>query len=65
MNLIQNYNIFEFHDGQLWQQLIGVAMGIHPAPAFANIYLAKQLDTQITKLAEKYGKHGNSAFLPF
>ena len=65
MNLIQNSNIFEFHDGQLWQQLIGVAMGIHPAPAFANIYLAKRLNIQITKLAEKYGEKGNSAFLLF
>ena len=44
MNLVQKYNIFEFHDGMLWKQLIGVAMGIHPAPSFANIYLARRMD---------------------
>ena len=31
MDLVQKLNIFEFHDGQLWKQLHGVAMGIHPA----------------------------------
>ena len=44
MELIQNYNIFEFHDGMLWKQTKGVAMGIHPAPSFANIYLARRID---------------------
>ena len=43
MDLIQKYNIFEFHDGQLWKQLYGVAMGIHPAHSFADIYLVKEL----------------------
>ena len=43
MDLVQKHNIFEFHDGQLWKQTIGVAMGIQPAPSFANIYLAKEL----------------------
>ena len=38
MNLIQKYNIFKFNDGQLWKQLIGVAMGALPAPPFADIY---------------------------
>ena len=65
MDLIQKYNIFEFHDGQLWKQLIGVAMGIHPAPSFANIYLARRLDTLISRLAEKYGEQGKSSFLIF
>ena len=50
MDLVQKYNIFEFHDGQLWKQLIGVAMGIHPAPSYANIYLAKRIDEAITRL---------------
>ena len=50
MDLVQKYNIFEFHDGQLWKQLIWVAMGIHPAPSYANIYLAKRIDEAITKL---------------
>ena len=63
MNLVQKFNIFEFHDGMLWRQLIGVAMGIHPAPSFANIYLARRIDTEITKLGIKYGRNGKSAFL--
>ena len=39
IDLVQKIYIFKFHDQQLWKQLIGVAMGIHPAPSFANIYL--------------------------
>ena len=50
MDLIQTCNIFEFHDGQLWKQLIGVAMGIHPAPSFANIYLARRIDRKLRNL---------------
>ena len=65
MDLIQKCNIFEFHDGQLWKQLIGVAMGIHPAPSFANIYLARRIDRKIKELGEKYGKDNKSAFLLF
>ena len=60
MDLIQNYNIFEFHDGMLWKQLIGVAMGIHPAPSFANIYLARRIDNKIRELGIKYGENKKS-----
>ena len=63
MNLIQKYNIFEFHDGQLWKQLIGVAMGTHPAPPFADIYLARRIDEQIRILAQKYGRDGKSSIM--
>ena len=62
MDLIQKFNIFEFHDGQLWKKLIVVALGIHPAPSFANIYLARRIDRKIEKLGEKYGKDYKSAF---
>ena len=65
MDLVQKHNIFEFHDGQLWKQLIGVAMGIHPAPSFANIYLARRLDEAIRAIAEKYGENGQTAFQMF
>ena len=44
---VPSTNIFELHDRMLWRQLIGVAMGMHPAPSFANIYLARRLDNQI------------------
>ena len=65
MNLVQKYNIFEFHDGMLWKQLIGVAMGIHPAPSYANIYLARRIDQKIIELGLKYGENNKSAFLLF
>ena len=65
MDLIQKYDIFEYHDGQLLKQLYGVAMGIHPAPSFANIYLARRLDKIIADLGNKYGENGKSAFKVF
>ena len=65
MDLVQKYNIFEFHDKTLWKQLLKVAMGIHPAPSFANIYLARRIDSEITKLALKYGSNGSSALYIF
>ena len=63
MDLVQKYNIFEFHDGMLWKQLIGIAIGIHPAPSFANIYLAKKIDQKLIELGIKYGENGVSAFV--
>ena len=59
MNLIQKLNIFEFHEGQLWKQLFGVAMGIHPASSFANIYLARRLDKSIRQLLTQFSEKGN------
>ena len=40
-------------------------MGIHPAPSFANIYLAKRIDNELTRLASKYDKNGESAMQIF
>ena len=40
-------------------------MGIHPAPSFANIYLARRIDRAIKKLSEKYGENGQSSFKIF
>ena len=62
MDLIQTCNIFEFNK-DLWKQLIGVEMGIHPAPSFANNYLARRIDGKIEALGYKYGSEGKSAFL--
>ena len=62
MELIQTCNIFEFNK-DLWKQLVGVAMGIHPAPSYANIYLARRIDDKIEALGYKYGHEGKSAFL--
>ena len=49
----------------LWKQLIGVAMGIHPAPSYANIYLARRIDNKMAELGLKYGENSQSAFLIF
>ena len=65
MDFVQRFNIFEFHDKQLWKQILGIAMGIHPAPSFANIYLAKRIDNELTRLASKYDKNGESAMQIF
>ena len=65
MNLVQQYNIFEFHYAQLWKHLIGVAMGIHPVPSYANIYLAERIYEAIIRLGNKYGMNGESAFKIF
>ena len=47
----------------LWRQVMSVAMGIHPAPSFANIYLARRIDKVIMDLGVKYGENGKSAFI--
>ena len=64
MALAQTSNIFEFNE-DLWIQLFGVAMGTHPAPSYANIYLARKLDDKIEDLGRKYGSNGKSAWLLF
>ena len=58
MELTQKFNIFEFHDGQLWKQLIGVAMGTTLPPPLP-------LDDLISRLAKNDGEEGNSPFLIF
>ena len=62
MEALLKYNIFSFND-EIFQQLIGVAIGVQPAPSFANIYLAKRIDEIIENLGFKYGKNGSSALL--
>ena len=55
LELVLKYNLFEF-DGEIWQQIIGVAMGSKPAPHVANIFLARKVDEAIKKISLKYGK---------
>ena len=38
-------------------------MGIHPAPPFADIYLARRIDDQIKEAALKYGINGKSPIM--
>ena len=64
MELVLKYNLFEFH-GAPYQQLIGTAMGSKPAPSYANIYLAKRIDTEIEKSGFKYGQDGSTVFKMF
>ena len=44
------YNIFE-HGTDLYRQLIGTAMGIHPAPSYANLFMA-WIDKAILQLGK-------------
>ena len=51
MELLLKHNVFEFHSAT-WKQEIGTAMGVHPAPSYANIYLAKRIDYWIKELTK-------------
>ena len=42
MELVLKHNLFELNS-MTWRQLLGTAMGVVPAPDYANIYLAKEL----------------------
>ena len=64
MELILKHNLFELHS-IMWRQLFGTAMGVHPAPNYANIYLARRIDPKIKLLFQKYGKNALSLFLRF
>ena len=46
LELALKWNIFEF-DNELFLQIIGTAMGTRPAPAYANMFMAKQMDEKI------------------
>ena len=45
----------------IWKQLIGVAMGFHLAPSYANMYFARRIDNKIKELGLKYGEDNKSA----
>ena len=64
MELILKQNLFEFNSA-IWRQLFGTAMGVHQAPNYANIYLARIIDTQIKLLYQKHGQKALSLFLRF
>ena len=51
MKLVLQYNLFTFHDA-IFKQLIGVAMGTHPAPPFSDIFMARNIDSKIRQIAE-------------
>ena len=63
MELLLKHNLFEFHSAT-WKQEIGTAMGVHPAPSYANVYLAKRID-QLTKVLAKRAEDAKSCLLLF
>ena len=52
LEIILKYNIFEFNQ-ELYQQVIGTAMGTRPAPPYANIFMANKIDNKIKEVASK------------
>ena len=53
LELVLHHNIFEF-DGELYQQLIGCAMGSRCSPNVADIFMSF-IDEEIRQRAKKYG----------
>ena len=64
MELLLKHNLFEFHEAT-WRQEIGTAMGVHPAPSYANIYLAKRINLRIIQLARELRETKYSSLLLF
>ena len=64
MELLLQHNLFEFNSST-WRQKIGTAMGVHPAPNYANIYLSRRIDNKIKELSEKYPENGNLQLILF
>ena len=54
LELILKFNIFEFNP-ELFLLTVGTAMGIRPAPSYANIFMAK-MDKLATDLAAQFGE---------
>ena len=52
MEIVLKWNLFEFHEATYIQQ-VGVAMGIHPAPNYADIFMAINIDTKILDFIEQ------------
>ena len=52
---LQN-NIFEF-GSQLFRQLIGASMGMHPGPSYANIFMDQKIDQIIRKIINTFEKN--------
>ena len=50
MKMILNHNLFSFHDA-VYRQLIGSAMGSETAPSYANLFMARKIDSKIKSLA--------------
>jgi hypothetical protein len=53
LELVLKHNIFEFNK-QLFQQLIGTAMGTKCAPNYSNLFMARKIDLDIMRKAIQY-----------
>ena len=62
LEIILKYNIFEFNN-ELYQQLIGTAMGTRPAPPYANIFMARRIDNKIKDISTMFQNNRTSLML--
>ena len=60
LQIILDYSVFEF-DGIQYKQEFGTSMGSKPAPPYANIFMARTIDSKIKEIAEKYSGNLGSA----
>ena len=56
MEVVLKWNLFEFHEATYLQK-VGVAMGIHPAPNYADIFMARRVDNKILEIIERFKKN--------
>ena len=63
LDLVLKYNIFEF-DGELYQQLVGTAMGTRAAPNIADIFMSF-IDGDIISRAQRYAVNGVSPLIAY
>ena len=60
MEVILYNSIFSFHDS-LWKKNIGAAMGSKPIPAYADNFMAEEIDPKVVTLAVRYDKENQKA----
>ena len=51
MEVVLEWNLCAFHEATNLQK-VGVAMGIHPAPNYSDMFMAREVDNNIWKLVE-------------
>ena len=59
LELVLKNNIFEFNS-ELFIQMIGTAMGTRPALSYANIFMARKIDSKIVALANGDDQESNT-----
>ena len=58
LDILLYYNVFGFNR-KLYKQLIGAAMGSAPIPSYANIFMARKIDTEIMNIISNYQTNGD------